>query len=171
MGRFYVYVLVDPRDSTVFYVGKGCNWRCRQHQAMAKSPSGHPNIALDDRIKAIASSGNSVGILVPWNHLSEAEAFRRESLLIGRIGIDRLCNGEPGRDSNWTERQMQAAKRCLEVIRPFAHIYSDLVSHIEEMAQGRKLVPPFAFGNGDLPMLRSYWDGTWQSNITNIQHG
>lgn len=34
---YYVYLMVDPRDKTIFYVGKGCGNRVSQHEFDARA--------------------------------------------------------------------------------------------------------------------------------------
>lgn len=43
-GQYYVYVLVDPRDGAIFYVGKGLGDRMFNHNrcAQASRERGHP---------------------------------------------------------------------------------------------------------------------------------
>lgn len=86
----YVYVLRDPRDGVVFYVGKGT----------ANRVFAHANDSLDvsresdklDRIRAIAASGQCVSVEIVRHGLTADQALEVESALIDFIGLERLHN-------------------------------------------------------------------------------
>ena len=78
--NYYVYVLVDPRDNKVFYVGKGNGNRVFAHIACSLNEtleSDKLNI-----IREIFQSGNAVKHFVVRHGLTENEAFLVESVLI-----------------------------------------------------------------------------------------
>lgn len=78
--HYYVYVLVDPRDNTIFYVGKGIGNRI----------FAHVHCSLDETLESdklniirnITTSGNSVKHFIVRHGLTENEAFLVESVLI-----------------------------------------------------------------------------------------
>jgi hypothetical protein len=80
----YVYRLVDPRDGTTFYVGKGQGNRVFQH---ALGILFEPEIDEEDsqkrrRIQAIVEAKGSVEYVIHRHGLTEAEAFHVEAALI-----------------------------------------------------------------------------------------
>ena len=98
---FYVYLLVDPRDRSVFYVGKGTGHRCFAHVAEAR-------MTLDDavgdyekldRIREIESTDADVRIDLLRHGLTEAEAFLVESAAIDLLGLEGLTNRVAGHET------------------------------------------------------------------------
>lgn len=78
--KFYVYVLVDPRDNKIFYVGKGVGNRIFFHAFCSLDEtleSDKLNI-----IREISQSGNTVKYFIVRHGLTENEAFLVESVLI-----------------------------------------------------------------------------------------
>jgi hypothetical protein len=88
--NFYVYLLRDPRDEQIFYVGKG-----RDNRVFA-----HAKDALDetqssdklDRIRAIREAGLEVEYELLRFGLSSKEAFEVESAAIQLLGLHDLLN-------------------------------------------------------------------------------
>jgi hypothetical protein len=83
----YVYLLVDPRDGKVFYVGKGVSDRCLQHD--------HPDDGAEKaaRIAEIKSAGLETKVEIVRHGLaSREEAFLVESAVIDVYGIENLTN-------------------------------------------------------------------------------
>lgn len=81
---FYVYLLVDPDDGNVFYVGKGAGNRCFAHlrearRTEADSVRDYPKLA---RIREIEAAENEVRIEILRHGLTEPEAFLVESAAI-----------------------------------------------------------------------------------------
>ena len=88
---FYVYLLVDPRDGKVFYVGKGKGGRCFDHSA---SDDG---VAKASKIAEIEAAGLTPNIDIIRHGLeNEAEAFLVESAVIDAFGLGNLTNIAPG---------------------------------------------------------------------------
>ena len=76
--KFYVYLLVDPRDSSCFYVGKGTGDRCFNH---IKNPNGESEKA--SRIREIQKQGLSVDIYIArFGFENEELAYQVEATLI-----------------------------------------------------------------------------------------
>ena len=101
---FYVYVLRDPRDGSVFYVGKGLGQRVYSHVNLALSGKSDP--ALDaakiTRIKAIVASGQDVEhLFVSTNIADEDTAYMIEQAVIDglRANGQDLTNLQSGRHS------------------------------------------------------------------------
>lgn len=100
--RFYVYELVDPRDGSVFYVGKGQGDRAAEHlreTMRAEIPSG----AKQERIAAIVALGLRPLIHIADRFDDEHEALDAEADRIARYGIENLTNicrrGVPSSDA------------------------------------------------------------------------
>ena len=91
----YVYLLIDPRDRRVFYVGKGQGDRCLQHF-----------LEDDDsdkvrRIREIEALGLDVGVeLIRHGLASKEEAYLLEAVVIDALGKDTLTNIAPGHGSS-----------------------------------------------------------------------
>jgi len=78
--RAYVYILQDPRDGKIFYVGKGNGNRVFQHAECALGTcleSDKLNIIRD-----IIASGNKVKYYIVRHGLDDDDAFTVESVLI-----------------------------------------------------------------------------------------
>ncbi|MDP9365513.1 MAG: hypothetical protein M3Q10_15030 [Chloroflexota bacterium] len=98
---FYVYLLIDPRDDAVFYVGKGTSDRCFDHISTARKTRGNDagNYAKLGRIREIEATGASVRIELLRHGLSEREAFLVESAAIDLLRLRGLLNRVVGHDA------------------------------------------------------------------------
>ena len=95
---FYVYFLQDPRDDSIFYVGKGAGNRVFQHQAgdLIDADSSD-KISI---IKEIYADGLSVKHQIVRHGLSQEVAFEVEAALIDYIGMKNLSNLQSGHYSS-----------------------------------------------------------------------
>jgi hypothetical protein len=87
---WYVYLLRDPRDGQVFYVGKGRGNRAFQHAAAAADTVDHPELqsAKASRINQITEAGHVVEIVVLRHGISgEAQAYEVESAAIDLANV------------------------------------------------------------------------------------
>lgn len=88
-NRFYVYHLINPIDSRIFYVGKGTGNRCKQH--LTDKQSYAFNKRLNGYIKNLIES-NQIPIIVKISeNLTEDDAYFLEESEIkkyGRVGLD-----------------------------------------------------------------------------------
>ena len=94
---YYVYVLTDPRDNSVFYVGKGTANRYAHH--LKEVEKGLLGTLKQQKILDILKSGLEIRPLIVGRFSTEEEALAVESLLIHWVyGIDSLvnCNGGHG---------------------------------------------------------------------------
>lgn len=87
--QYYVYKLIDPRDSKVFYVGKGKGKRLYHHEKEALKGSNHPKCEM---IRDILRSGNKVSYEIVNYFDNEKDAYYFEDCEIKKIGIDNLTN-------------------------------------------------------------------------------
>lgn len=90
--KYYVYKLIDPRTSNVFYVGKGSGNRAWTH---AKFKDGNNNYYKDSLIKEILESGLEPIIEISKRFVNETDAYDYEESLIENIGLDNLTNIVP----------------------------------------------------------------------------
>lgn len=78
--RYYVYCLVDPRDSTIFYVGKGRGNRVFEHARNAVEQD-DSTLKLDT-IREIINQGYNVKYFILRHDLDEEIAYKIESTII-----------------------------------------------------------------------------------------
>jgi hypothetical protein len=87
----YVYLLIDPRNEAVFYVGKGVGGRCFEHDY---AEEGARKAARFAEIKA---AGLEVKVeIVRHSMATKEEAFLVESAVIDVYGIENLTNKVKG---------------------------------------------------------------------------
>lgn len=129
-GQYYVYVLVDPRDGAIFYVGKGLGDRMFNHNRRAQAPRerGHPK---SERILEIRAAGFAVKPLVFVVCDSEGEALGIERRLISEWK-SRLTNISLGsserRPRDEVGEFLARITQIINSIRPF----DDWVSNARE---------------------------------------
>jgi hypothetical protein len=103
---YYVYLLIDPRTSEVFYVGKGVGDRCFAHVQVARRTKAgvigdYPKL---DRIREIEAAGQEVRLDILRHGLEEETAFHVEAATIDALRLDArdmglLTNVVAGRDA------------------------------------------------------------------------
>lgn len=118
---YYVYILKDPRTSTIFYVGKGIGNRVFQHVAGALTSP-----AISDKLNLIREIHNAsfeVEHYILRHGLTQELSFEIESACIDLLGLDNLTNTVKGHDS-W--------KRGLKTVDEVAQHYDAKVITITE---------------------------------------
>lgn len=88
--KYYVYLLIDPRDNTVFYVWKGKWNRINSHLLWAEK-----EIKISDKynlIRAIKEEWLQVIEKILRHWLNQEEALAVESAIIDLLWIDKLTN-------------------------------------------------------------------------------
>ncbi len=101
---YYNYVLFDPRDHSVFYVGKGQRRRMHQHNAGFTTidedePDGLTISNKEQKIREIQDAGFEPLRRIIGTFKTEAEAFAVESVLIRWVyGIEKLTNMVSGQN-------------------------------------------------------------------------
>lgn len=97
---YYVYVLIDPRNSEVIYVGKGTGNRIAAHWGATRALLAADRELHSDklgRLGAIAATGLEPTQLVVGRYETEEEAYAVEATLIEWVyGFDRLTNAVRG---------------------------------------------------------------------------
>ena len=106
---FYVYQLVDPRDSSPFYIGKGCNDRGESHlKTTGNMGNPHKKYKID---KLRAEGVEPICEIVKY-FTDEDKAYAYEEELIESIGLANLTNMKAvgrGQPKGW-----KPSKECLE---------------------------------------------------------
>lgn len=95
---YYVYLLMDPENDQVFYIGKGTGNRIFSHINESIQHE-TPNDRLD-KIRAIHSKGLEVKHVVHRHGLTEKEAFEVEAAMIDLIGLSGITNQVLGYNSD-----------------------------------------------------------------------
>lgn len=115
--RFYVYHLIDPRDGSVFYVGKGTGNRVSQH--VRNAVRGRvDNAPKHKRIMQIIRSGHAVIERVVADKMTERAAFQIERQMIAEMRECGITNISGGSVSN-IEKAHQQACESLRRIKTF----------------------------------------------------
>ena len=87
----YVYLLIDPRDGQVFYVGKGIGGRCFDHDSRE---DGEHKAA---RMAEIEAAGLETRIdIIRHGMATKEEAYQVEAAVIDAYGLPNLTNKVPG---------------------------------------------------------------------------
>ena len=94
---YYVYLLEDPRNGEIFYVGKGRGNRVFFH--VGDAPDGARRSDKLDRIREIHRSGLEVEHTILRHGLTESMAFEIEAAMIDFLGIHSLANEVAGQYS------------------------------------------------------------------------
>lgn len=97
---YYVYVLKDPRNSEIFYIGKGKGNRVFQHVACALETE--DDCDKLNLIREILNEGKNIEYYILRHGLTEDEAIIIESACIDLIGLEKLTNKIKGYHS-WDE--------------------------------------------------------------------
>jgi hypothetical protein len=89
LGDYYVYELIDSRDGSPFYVGKGKGRRVDQHERQARKGTHSPKC---NRIRAIWDAGGKVEKRIVREFAREDDAYAFEAQLVERHGLQNLTN-------------------------------------------------------------------------------
>lgn len=116
---YYVYLLIDPENNQVFYVGKGFGNRIFNHvNAAIKDEKLSDKL---DKIRDIHANKLEVRHIVHRHGLTEKEAFEVEASLIDFVGLSGLTNQVEGVDSDDRGR-MTATEVIAKYEAPVAEI-------------------------------------------------
>jgi hypothetical protein len=86
----YVYLLIDPTNDEIFYVGKGKNNRVFDHLDDPK------NTGKSKRIEQIRTFGEEPKIEILVHGLNDETALKVESAIIDLLGLSNLTNLQSG---------------------------------------------------------------------------
>jgi hypothetical protein len=92
---YYVYELVDPRNDSVFYVGKGSGDRAYRHERNVRHNNQRQkksNPKLFNKISSIVHTGSSVVVRIVEHFNTEDEAYEKEAELVAQYGLSNLTN-------------------------------------------------------------------------------
>lgn len=106
----YVYVLKDPRTSTIFYIGKGVGNRVFQHVFDALETQYETDKL--NLIREIINLNLEVEHYILRHGLTTEQAFEIESACIDLLGLENLTNSVKGHDS-W-ERGLKTVNEVLQ---------------------------------------------------------
>ena len=113
--KYYVYMLLDPRDNKPFYVGKGVDNRIFNHLDCALTDSDTSN-AKYDRIREIIQSGHHVKHIIVRHGLTESESFQIEATLIDTLTYCSLLLSNIAGGHNSIEKGLMTSE---EIIRRY----------------------------------------------------
>ena len=109
---YYVYTLTDPRNDTIFYVGKGKGDRAWKH---GRLQDGCGNVRKDRLIKKLHRLGMEPQVTIVKQFVNEEDAYDYEDQLTETIGIENLTNAKIGQrapdQTGWTPSAETLAKR------------------------------------------------------------
>lgn len=127
----YVYLLRDPSNKEVFYVGKGVGNRVFDHVACALTDA--KESAKLDRIRTIQKSGKTVEHFVLRHGLTEQAAFEVEAAVIDFAGMPNLSNIQSGHYS--TDFGIKTTEEVIAMYSapPFATSESVLLININKL--------------------------------------
>jgi len=109
--KHYVYELLDPRDNTPFYIGKGTGYRARSH-FVGSGPKDNRHRTY--KINKIRREGFEPYYNIIKYFDDEDAAYHYEETLIETIGLDNLTNmkvSSKGQDIGWTPSEETLQKR------------------------------------------------------------
>lgn len=113
---FYVYFLIDPRTEEIFYVGKGCKNRVREHRKKVLRGD-VDNAQKAARIEEIELSGRRCKEMVLCYCASEKDAYSVERQLIQALRPFGLTNALRGNSAlSWREQQALSAAKALDFL-------------------------------------------------------
>ncbi len=146
---YYVYILKDPRDSMIFYIGKGTGNRVFQHVADdLASPSVSDKL---NRIREIHNENLMVEHYILRHGISEEQALEIESACIDLLRLDNLTNAIKGHNT-W-ERGMKSVDEVIQYYDAKVITITEPSIIININRQYRRFMTPQALYNA----TRSAW--------------
>lgn len=139
---FYVYRLIDPRDSSAFYIGKGKGQRAWQHELDARSGR-IGNKVKHNRIMAILGSALAVKVEIVANFTDERMAYAHEwDLIQNTLGLTNIIGSSAeGSEIPPTPDEIRRARveaKRQQVLRKIESQYATFVkgqpAHLRQLA-------------------------------------
>lgn len=127
LGKYYVYQLIDPRDNSIFYIGKGCRERVKAHVSNFKKGV-IDNLDKHLKIQDIIQSGYVVEEKIVAYFHDGKEAYIHERELIEKYKSFGLTNYVHGLKQESSRKVSDIKKSLIQLqimrkkIRPF-HIW------------------------------------------------
>ena len=160
--KCYVYVLVDPRNNCIFYVGKGSGNRVYQH-AQAALVEDSPSLKLST-IREIKGLGLDVKYYIIRHNLSEQEAYLVESSIIdlltypafnkGNILTNIVSGHHQWNEGIKTDEEIKILYDCPKIVpRPEDRL---LLVSLNKSYQQSKATGVYRRAN-DYESVRKYW--------------
>lgn len=165
--KYYVYGLVDPRDGSIFYVGKASsNNRAFDHlKPFAGESSKRQRIEEIRRDTSLADPEPRVEIL-RYGLESEAAAFEVEAALIDALGLENLTNMQRG---HGIERGRLRAEE-VETIYGSAPIRASTISEPVMLFFVQNTYSP-TLGEDELyDSVRQFWHQVSERTRTELTH-
>lgn len=127
--KFYVYVLIDPRNNNIFYIGKGTKNRIDQHEQESKK--GVCSYKCN-KIRSIEQSGFNIIKYKIAGFNDEKEAYDYETKIIDDYGLENLTNVMRGGRGAWTKRvnEYKSSKKKKEVLKEWESLLKNPVIFI-----------------------------------------
>lgn len=139
-GKFYVYELVDPRDASTFYVGKGQRKRYANHLKEAQSGVHGPKC---NRIREILDAGHEYRWQIVGTFQDEQAAYDAEIERIAAYGLENLTNILPGGGRAWEARQREKARPFMWTEKTVSQISHGLAQSLKLLCGGRVFIGDF----------------------------
>lgn len=135
MNKYYTYLLKDPRNGEVFYVGKGCptgrNLKENRYDKHYKDVKAGrlPNNNNGDLFRRIKSIGSKPDVELVIERVDEYTALAMEAAYIEFYGIDNLCNYQlGGKGQTMTEeirvKIKEKTKEAMDKLPPYQGSYN-----------------------------------------------
>lgn len=118
--QFYVYALIDPRDQSIIYIGKGKGKRWQAHESNARN-NVIRNAKKHVKLLELFAVGRAPQAYFLAVCETEKKAYAVERAFIEAIGLKRLTNATRGEGSKH-DREALWAVGCLRRFKPF-HIW------------------------------------------------
>lgn len=113
---FYVYKLIDPRDSQPFYIGKGKLLRAWAHTKAVRAGKSSGNLKKDQRISALFAAGLEPVVSIIAEYEDQSDAFEHEIELIATTaGLLNILKGGQGWALSVEEGQRRAVARAQRI--------------------------------------------------------
>lgn len=140
MNEYYVYKLIDPRNSKIFYIGKGQKKRMYQHVKdvqCGRTPNN--NKKLNNKIKKILKLGLKVKYKKLFITENEQAAFNKEIKIIKEIELKNLCNLTEGGEGNIGRKFTKKHKQKISESKKGITFSKEHKKKISEALKGRVL--------------------------------